>query len=112
MPSIHPVPAFKDNYLWIVAEGRNAAVVDPGDSAPIEEFLAENGLALAAILATHHHADHVGGLQALAAHWKCPVFGPAHETIEGIGTRLAEGDRITVPGLGLDLHPLGGSRHT
>jgi hydroxyacylglutathione hydrolase len=112
MTKIHPVPAFKDNYLWVVAEGRQAAVVDPGDSEPIEKFLDDNGLELAAILATHHHADHVGGLQALAAHWKCPVFGPAHEKIAGIGTRLSEGDRITVPGLGIDLDVLDVPGHT
>ena len=112
MTNIHPVPAFKDNYLWVVAEGRKAAVVDPGDSEPIEKFLAENGLELAAILATHHHGDHVGGLQALAAHWKCPVFGPAHENIAGIGTRLSEGDRITVPGLGIEVDVLDVPGHT
>jgi hydroxyacylglutathione hydrolase len=109
---VHAVPAFQDNYLWVVAEGTRAAVVDPGDAAPIERFLEARGLELTAILATHHHGDHVGGLAALAARWKCPVFGPAHEAIEGIGTRLAEGDRITVPGLGLPLAVLDVPGHT
>jgi hydroxyacylglutathione hydrolase len=109
---IHAVPAFKDNYLWVIASGPHAAVVDPGDSAPIERFLAENGLKLDAILATHHHADHVGGLQALAAHWKCPVFGPAGENIAGLGTRLAEGDHIRVPGLDIELDVLDVPGHT
>ena len=101
MLQIHAVPAFQDNYLWVIAEGRNAAVVDPGDAAPIERFLAAHALELTAILATHHHGDHVGGLQALAAHWQCPVFGPANEKIAGIGTKLGEGDAIRVPGLDL-----------
>jgi hydroxyacylglutathione hydrolase len=109
---IHPVPAIKDNYLWVVAEGRRAAVVDPGDSVPIERFLAENGLTLDAILATHHHGDHVGGLQALASHWMCPVFGPAGEDIAGLGTRLKEGDRIRVPGLDIELDILDVPGHT
>jgi len=109
---IHAVPAFKDNYLWVVAEGPHAAVVDPGDSVPIERFLADHGLKLDAILATHHHGDHVGGLQALAAHWKCPVFGPAGEDIAGIGTRLGEGDRIRVPGIGIELDVLDVPGHT
>jgi hydroxyacylglutathione hydrolase len=109
---VHAVPAFKDNYLWVIAEGARAAVVDPGDAAPIERFLEAQGLELAAILATHHHGDHVGGLMALADRWKCPVFGPAHEEIAGIETKLVEGDRITVPGLGLPLDVLDVPGHT
>jgi hydroxyacylglutathione hydrolase len=95
-----------------VAEGRRAAVVDPGDSAPIERFLAEHDLQLDAILATHHHADHVGGLQALATHWGCPVFGPAGESIAGVGTRLVEGDRIRVPGIDIELDVIDVPGHT
>jgi len=109
---VHAVPAFQDNYLWVVAEGARAAVVDPGDAAPIERFLEAHGLELTAILATHHHGDHVGGLLSLASHWRCPVFGPAHEAIEGIQTRLTEGDRITVPGLDLPLSVLDVPGHT
>ena len=112
MMQIHPVPAFDDNYLWVIEDGRHAAVVDPGDDAPIEAFLAARGLTLTAILATHHHGDHVGGLEALAARWKCPVFGPAGEAIAGLTTRLHEGDRITVPGLDLALEILDVPGHT
>lgn len=112
MVGIHAVPAFQDNYLWVIAQGERAAVVDPGDSAPIERFLEAHSLELTAILATHHHGDHVGGLAGLAAHWRCPVFGPARERIEGVGTKLAEGDRITVPGLGLALGVLDVPGHT
>src|SRR4051812_12164378 len=101
MMQVHAVPAFQDNYLWVLCEGRRAAVVDPGDAAPVEAFLAAQGLELAAILATHHHADHVGGVPALASHWKCPVFGPAHDGVAGLDRELGEGDRIEVPGLGL-----------
>jgi hydroxyacylglutathione hydrolase len=96
---VFAVPAFSDNYLWVLANGRYAAVVDPGDAAPIEAFLAARGLTLSAILATHHHGDHVGGLAALKSHWKCPTFGPAGEAIAGLDERLREGDRIVVPGL-------------
>ena len=112
MVQVHAVPAFQDNYLWVITAGKRAAVVDPEDAAPVERFLADRGLELAAILATHHHGDHVGGLVALAAHWRCPVFGPAGEAIEGLDERLAEGDRITVPGLDLALGVLDVPGHT
>lgn len=112
MLAIHAVPAFQDNYLWVIARGDRAAVVDPGDAAPIESFLAARGLTLAAILATHHHGDHVGGLQALKRRWSCPVFGPAGEAIGGLDERLAEGDRIGVPGLDLALGVLDVPGHT
>lgn len=109
---IHAVPAFQDNYLWLVEDGGRAAVVDPGDAAAIETALAERGLELCAILATHHHGDHVGGVRELAAHWKCPVYGPAHEKIAGLTRTLVEGDRIEVPGLGLPLSVLDVPGHT
>lgn len=96
---IHAVPAFSDNYLWLIEDGGKAAVVDPGDAQAIEAALAERGLELTAILATHHHGDHVGGVEALASRWKCPVFGPAGESIPRITRKLVEGDTVEVPGL-------------
>lgn len=96
---VHAVPAFQDNYLWVLEARGAAAVVDPGDAAPIAAFLERRGLPLAAILVTHHHGDHAGGVSALAARWRCPVFGPAGEAIAGVTQTLREGDRITVPGL-------------
>ena len=109
---VHPVPAFEDNYLWVAEDGRHAAVVDPGDEAPVQAFLEARGLALSAILVTHHHGDHVGGVEWLAGRWRCPVYGPAGEKIDGLTHRLAEGDRITVPGLGLALSVLEVPGHT
>ena len=112
MLAIYPVAAFKDNYIWILERGGNAAAVDPGDAQPVEEFLARRGARLTAILATHHHADHVGGLPALAARWKCPTFGPAREVAADLDHRLAEGDRFEVPGLGVTLATLDIPGHT
>ena len=112
MMAIHAVPAFKDNYIWVLEDGQHAVAVDPGDARPVHEFLDRTGLKLAAVLATHHHADHVGGLVELANRWRCPTFGPAHETVAGLDHRLAEADRIVVPGLGLAMGVLDIPAHT
>lgn len=91
---IIPLPAFRDNYIWLLHDGHHALVVDPGDAAPVEEGLARLGLSLKAILITHWHADHVGGLARLLARWPVPVFGPAAETIDGVSKHVREGDEV------------------
>ena len=106
------VPAFADNYLWLIHDHQHAAVVDPGDAAPIEAALAAMRLKLAAILLTHHHGDHVGGVADLLQHWQVPVFGPAREKIAGISHPLAEGDRVSLAELGLQLSVLDVPGHT
>jgi hydroxyacylglutathione hydrolase len=111
MLSIRPIPAFNDNYIWALLddEGR-AAVVDPGDAEPVQQFLEDEGIQLAGILITHHHFDHVGGLEALKSHWNCPVWGPVNPTIEGIDHRLSEGDEVQV--LGQKFQVIGVPGHT
>ena len=89
------IPAFRDNYIWLLRHGRLAAVVDPGDAGPVQEILARDGLQLAAILITHHHADHQGGVEKLLEnHSAVEVFGPAAESITGLTTALRGGERI------------------
>ena len=112
MTSIIPIPAFADNYIWLIREGSHAAVVDPGDAAPVIAYLDAEGLELTAILATHHHNDHVGGIRDLLARWPCPVLGPANETIPGRTRALREGDRVEVPGFGIALDVLDIPAHT
>ncbi len=112
MMQVHAVPAFQDNYLWVFENGRQAAVVDPGDASPIEAFLERHALTLTAILATHHHGDHVGGVEAMAAHWKCPVYGPAGEDIPAITRPLAEGDRVELPAFAASFGVLDVPGHT
>jgi hydroxyacylglutathione hydrolase len=94
-----PLPAFQDNYLWLLHDGHRALVVDPGDAQPVLDYLQRNGLQLEAILVTHHHPDHIGGLDALREATGARVFGPARERIPEPLTRLAEGDAITALGL-------------
>jgi len=99
------VPAFTDNYFWLV-HGRGAAsarvaVVDPGDAQAVLRALEAGGLTLEAILTTHHHDDHVGGVAELLARYPVPVFGPAGERIPGRTVALAEGAEVLLPRLGL-----------
>jgi hydroxyacylglutathione hydrolase len=93
------VPAFSDNYIWMIDDGRNAIVVDPGEAGPVEAALDARRLALAAILVTHHHADHVGGVDALRARLRGPVFGPAHELVPQPCEGHVEGDVVEALGL-------------
>lgn len=97
------VPAFSDNYIWMIDDGENALVVDPGESGPVEAALDARGLALKAILLTHHHADHVGGVDALRARLDGPVFGPAHESVPQPCKGQNEGDRVEALGLSFEV---------
>jgi hydroxyacylglutathione hydrolase len=106
------VPAFKDNYLWLIHDGNHAAVVDPGDAEPILAALATHGLTLTAILLTHHHADHIGGVARLLSHARVPVFGPSNDNIAAVTRPLHEGDLVAVPGLDLTLLVLDVPGHT
>jgi hydroxyacylglutathione hydrolase len=97
------LPAFTDNYVWMLHDGERALVVDPGEAAPVERALAALGLQLAGILVTHHHADHVGGVNTLRARLQGPVFGPAHESIPGPYEPLEAGDTATLLGLAFEV---------
>src|SRR5690606_36041835 len=76
-----PLAALSDNYIWLVRKNGRAIVVDPGVAAPVEAALAADGLTLEAILVTHHHNDHVGGLRALQQRTGARVYGPRDETL-------------------------------
>lgn len=100
-PLVEAIDAFDDNYVWCLRapRGRLALVVDPGDAAPVQRALDERGLDLAAILLTHHHPDHVGGVARLVERWHAPVYGPAIERIPGVDRPAGEGTRILVEGI-------------
>lgn len=95
------LPAFADNYIWLLHDGDSAVVVDPGDETPVLEALQAHGLDLVGILVTHHHPDHVGGIDDLRPVLKGPVWGPATERIPQPFEPLREGDRLEVLGRSL-----------
>ena len=99
LPALIPLPAFADNYLWLLHDGQDAVVVDPGDATPVITALDEHQLNLRAILVTHHHADHIGGINALRSRLDGPVYGPAREGIPAPYVPLVEGDDVQVLGL-------------
>jgi len=119
MLKVEPIPAFQDNYIWAIHDGHSAAVVDPGEAAPVEEFLAARGLALGAIVITHHHGDHQGGVSdLLAAHpttssgSPMPVVGPAGERIGGRTQAVREGDTVTLEAPAVQFRVLDVPGHT
>lgn len=107
-----PIRAFADNYVWTLRDAKCAAVVDPGDARPVLGYLEREGLALVAILNTHHHADHVGGNAGLLARWKAPVFGPHDERIGEVTRRLRDGERFELPHFGIELEVMEIPGHT
>lgn len=99
MIQISALPAFTDNYIWLLQDHRTqrCAVVDPGDAAPVQAWLAAHpGWVLSDILITHHHHDHVGGVQQLKNATDAKVYGPASENIPARDVALKDNDRINV----------------
>jgi hydroxyacylglutathione hydrolase len=113
--NVRPVRAFADNYIWLIdapaARGR-VVVVDPGDAAPVLAELRRSSASLAAILLTHHHADHIGGVEALLAARPVPVFAADDARIPRATRRLVDGDRVDLPELGLHFETLHVPGHT
>jgi hydroxyacylglutathione hydrolase len=112
MLEVVPVSAFKDNYVWTMRDATHAAVVDPGEARPVLDYLAREKLQLAAILATHHHPDHVGGIAQLLEKYHVPVYGPRHEPIPTLTHPVSEGDTVKIPELGASFSVLDIPGHT
>ena len=110
---IDAIPAFGDNYIWMLNTGEKAcAVVDPGDADPVLEALERQGLDLSYILLTHHHYDHVGGVAELLEHYNPVVFGPSDDRIPFVHQVCKEGDEIQLPDLKLKFQVLEVPAHT
>lgn len=115
MLDVRPIPAFNDNYLWLIrapAAPDRALIVDPGDAEPVLAALADHGQDLAAILVTHHHDDHIGGIRRLLDRFDVPVYGPKKESIPGLTHALEDGDRVEIAKLGIEFDILEVPGHT
>lgn len=115
MLNVTPVKAFTDNYIWLIHGRRDrdlVAIVDPGDAQPVMDQLVRDGLGAAAILVTHHHADHVGGISELAGELRIPVYGPATETIPNCDVSLGEGDRVCLEDMDVEFSVMDCPGHT
>ena len=91
---ITALPALNDNYIWAIHQDSHAIVVDPGEAAPVMAFLKANDLQLTAILCTHRHHDHVGGIDELREVYNVPVYGRCHPNNPHITHDLKEGDQL------------------
>ena len=114
MIKITAVPAFDDNYIWLIRADNTpfTAIVDPGDADPVMEAIAHDHLEPVAILLTHHHGDHVGGVRELLTKFDIPVYGPANENIYGITHPLKQDDVVELEQIGARFEVLDVPGHT
>ena len=104
MIEICPLPAIKDNYIWLLIFGdHQTIVVDPGDAKPVLEAVDRQALTPVAILVTHNHWDHVDGIAELLKRFRIPVYGPANEPITHLTDPVSEGQRLTFGELSLEV---------
>jgi hydroxyacylglutathione hydrolase len=114
MLRVWPVPVFSDNYVWVLErEGSDeVAVVDPGDGSPVIEAVLDRGLRIAAVLLTHHHHDHVGGLAGVIRQFHPAVFGSGGDGVPGLDRPLEDGGTAALPFLDIDLDVVALPGHT
>lgn len=99
MVHIEAIPAFSDNYIWLIQGSGENWVVDPGDAQPVIDRLDALGVELTGVIITHHHFDHTGGLAELTARYSPTIIAPHNPTIEPAHLRVGEGGRVQCAGL-------------
>lgn len=110
--TLHALPALTDNYIWLlVDDAGRAVVVDPGESGPVLEA-ATRGITPVAVLLTHHHPDHIGGVAAIRERWRLPCFAPDDPRIADADERVGDGDRVEIPALGIGFNVMATPGHT
>lgn len=115
--NVSAIKAFSDNYIWAISCQENLALVDPGDAQVCIKHIEENNLVLSAILVTHHHNDHIGGIAQLLAysnkmHWSVTVYGPENDNIAQLDVTLRENDSVILTELGCEFTVLDLPGHT
>lgn len=110
--TLHALPALSDNYIWLlVDDAGRALVVDPGEAGPVFDAAA-GGITPVALLLTHHHPDHIGGVAAIRERWRLPCFAPDDPRIPDADERVGEGDRVDIPTLGIGFDVMSTPGHT
>ena len=114
MMKVHQLNAFDDNYIWLIGcnDKPDVGIVDPGDADPVIEYLEREGLRPAAILITHHHGDHTGGITELLERYPVPVYGPAGERIPALTPPQPQGDEVELAACDIRLQVLDTPGHT
>jgi len=90
---IFHIPAYTDNYIWVMQSGSDISIIDPGDASPVLNHIKNNDLNIVDILLTHHHFDHVGGTLELKKHISGKVYGPVGD-INGVDIQVSENDEV------------------
>lgn len=109
---VDTIAALESNYIWMVHDDNLAVLVDPGCADAAQQALSDNGLTLAGILITHHHHDHIGGVEALTARSEVPVWGPIDERIWQVTHPVKDGDEVNIPALDIAFEVIATPGHT
>jgi hydroxyacylglutathione hydrolase len=112
MLTLIPLPAFTDNYIWVWHDAQRALAIDPGDPAVLSTYLDARGIALAAVLITHHHRDHTGGNTWLRQRYNCAIYAPDNPRIPAVSHVVHGGDSVAIPDLGVKVDVLATPGHT
>ena len=102
MLQVHTIPAFEDNYFWLIqpdAQSPCCYIIDPGSAQVVHDYLKQHKLQLMGVLLTHHHHDHIDGAAELRDKYQCPIYGPRSARIPQVTRHLGEGDELPLGNL-------------